>query len=137
MAKRDLGKAQEDQAEDRAGVLLRLEAGVGAELVCRVPQALFQRTRGGILFARRNPMHETSPPTDHTPSLPLGLPPDSVEYKGIKGSHTRRDSVISPVKSGRCLWRVRSRNCARLVLASAERSTAACGSSAALLARIT
>jgi hypothetical protein len=41
--KADLGKAQEDQAEDRAGVFLRLEAGVGAELVGGVPQPLFKR----------------------------------------------------------------------------------------------
>jgi hypothetical protein len=37
----DFGKAQEDQAEDRAGVFLRLEAGVGAELVGGIPEALF------------------------------------------------------------------------------------------------
>lgn len=38
-----LGEAQEDQAKDGAGVFLRLEAGVGAELVGGVPQALFER----------------------------------------------------------------------------------------------
>ena len=46
----DLGEAQEDQAEDRAGVFLGLEAGVGAELVGGVPQALFERAAWRCLF---------------------------------------------------------------------------------------
>ena len=33
----DLGKAQEDQAEDRRGIFLRLEPGVGAELIGGIP----------------------------------------------------------------------------------------------------
>ena len=39
----DFGEAQADEAEDGAGVFLRLEAGVGAELVGGVPQALLER----------------------------------------------------------------------------------------------
>jgi len=46
----DLGKAQEDEAEDRPGVFLRLQAGVGPELVGGIPKALFQRVSGGVLL---------------------------------------------------------------------------------------
>lgn len=38
----DFGKAEEDYAEDRAGVFLGFEAGVGAELVSAVPEAVFE-----------------------------------------------------------------------------------------------
>ena len=57
----DFGEAQEDQAEDRAGVFLGLQAGVGAELVGGVPEALFQRGGGGIFFGRGYPTHQLSP----------------------------------------------------------------------------
>ena len=53
----DLGEAQEDEAEDGAGVFLGLEAGVGAELVGGVPQALFERGGGGVFFGRGDPVH--------------------------------------------------------------------------------
>ena len=53
----DLGEAQEDQAEDRAGVFLRLEAGVGAELIGGVPEALFERGGGGVFFGWGDPVH--------------------------------------------------------------------------------
>ena len=53
--KAHLGKAQKDQAEDGAGVFLRLQARVGAELVGRVPQALFERGRGGVFFGGGDP----------------------------------------------------------------------------------
>ena len=46
----DLGKAQEDQAEDRRGIFLGLKPGVGSELVGGVPQAPFERRRGGVSF---------------------------------------------------------------------------------------
>ena len=52
-----LSKAQEDQAKDRAGVLLRLEAGIGAELIGRVPQALFERSGGSVFLGRGDPVH--------------------------------------------------------------------------------
>ena len=45
-----LGEAQEDQAEDGAGVLLGLEAGVGAELVGGVPEASSRAWRWRCLF---------------------------------------------------------------------------------------
>jgi len=48
--KADFGEAQEDDAEDRAGVFLGLEAGVGAELVGGVPEALFERGGVGVFF---------------------------------------------------------------------------------------
>jgi hypothetical protein len=50
--KEDVGKVQEDQAEDRAGVLLGLKARVGAKLVGSVPEALFQRGGRGIFLGR-------------------------------------------------------------------------------------
>ncbi len=59
--KAHLGEAQEDEAQDGAGILLRLQPGVSAELIGRVPQALFQRGGGGILFGAGNPMHRASP----------------------------------------------------------------------------
>ena len=53
-----LGKAQEDQSEDGAGVLLGLEAGIGAELVGGVPQASFKRRGAGVFFSRGDPLHQ-------------------------------------------------------------------------------
>ena len=58
--KADFGKAQEDQAEDAAGVFLRLEAGVGTELVGGIPQALFERGGGGVFFGGGDPLHRLS-----------------------------------------------------------------------------
>jgi polar amino acid transport system substrate-binding protein len=60
MAKRSFGKAQEDQAEDGAGVFLRLEAGIGTELVGSIPQALFERGGGGVFFGGGDPVHAQS-----------------------------------------------------------------------------
>ena len=45
-----LGEAQEDEAEDGRGVLPRLQAGVGAELIGGRPQAFFERVVGVVLF---------------------------------------------------------------------------------------
>ena len=56
-----LGEAQEDQAEDGAGVLLGLQAGIGAELVGGIPQALFERGRGGVFFGVRDPTQNEPP----------------------------------------------------------------------------
>jgi hypothetical protein len=38
----EVDEPEEDDAEDRAGVFLGLEAGVGAKLVGAVPEALFE-----------------------------------------------------------------------------------------------
>ena len=53
----DFGEAQEDEAEDGRGVFLGLEAGVGAELVGGIPEALFQRVVGGVFFRWGDPLH--------------------------------------------------------------------------------
>jgi hypothetical protein len=53
----DFGKAQEDQAEDRTGVFLRLEAGVGPELISGTPKTLFQRVSGRVLLRWRDSDH--------------------------------------------------------------------------------
>jgi transcriptional regulator with XRE-family HTH domain len=59
--KAHLGKAQEDQAKDGAGILLRLQPGVGAELVGGIPQALFQRRGGGVFFRGSDPAQAVTP----------------------------------------------------------------------------
>ncbi len=46
----DFGKAEEDEAENGGGVFLGLEAGVRAELVGGVPEALFEGGRRRGLF---------------------------------------------------------------------------------------
>jgi hypothetical protein len=53
----DFGEAEEDDAEDRAGVFLGLEAGVGAELIRGIPEAFFERAVGRVLFGWGNPVH--------------------------------------------------------------------------------
>ena len=53
----DLGEAEEDEAEDGAGVFLGLEAGVGAKLIGGGPEALFERGRGGVFFGGGDPVH--------------------------------------------------------------------------------
>ena len=58
--KAHFGKAQEDQAEDGARVFLRLEARIGAELVGGVPEALFERAGGGVLFGGGDPVNGVS-----------------------------------------------------------------------------
>jgi hypothetical protein len=55
----DLSEAQEDQAEDRLGVLGGSEAGIGAELVRRRPQAVLQRLGASVFLRRRYPLHES------------------------------------------------------------------------------
>ncbi len=57
LGKPDFGEAQEDDAEDRAGVFLGLEAGVGAGLVGGVPKALFKCSVVGVFFGWGNPNH--------------------------------------------------------------------------------
>ena len=56
-----LGKAQEDQAEDRPRVFAGLEARIGAELVRRGPKPLLQLVIGFVFLGRRNPAHVLSP----------------------------------------------------------------------------
>ena len=58
--KAHFGKAQGDKAEEGARVFLRLEAGIGAELVGGVSQALFERGGGGVLFGGGDPVHGVS-----------------------------------------------------------------------------
>jgi hypothetical protein len=41
-------------------LFLGLEAGVGAELIGGIPQALFERCGGGAFFGRGNPLHRQS-----------------------------------------------------------------------------
>ena len=53
-----MGKAQKDEPQYGARILLRLEARVGAKLVGSVPQAFFQRGVGGVFFSWGNPEHE-------------------------------------------------------------------------------
>ena len=53
-----VGVPQKDQAEDGAGVFLRLQAGIGAELIGGIPQALFERGGGGVFFGGSDPEHE-------------------------------------------------------------------------------
>jgi hypothetical protein len=48
--KANLGKPQEDQTENRLRILCRGQAGVGAELICRRPQAALQRLGAGVSF---------------------------------------------------------------------------------------
>lgn len=43
-------------SEDGAGIFLRLEAGIGAELIGGIPQALFQRGGGVVFFGRGQSM---------------------------------------------------------------------------------
>lgn len=54
--KTHLGEAQENQAEDGAGVFLGLQAGVGAELVGGIPEAFFQGGGGGFFFGGGDPV---------------------------------------------------------------------------------
>ena len=53
----DFREAQEDPAEDRAEVFLRLQAGLGAELVGGIPKALFQHVSGRVVLRWRDPDH--------------------------------------------------------------------------------
>ena len=48
-AAKALGKAQGDEAEGRAGVFMRLEPGVSAELVGGVPKVFFEVDRDSFL----------------------------------------------------------------------------------------
>jgi hypothetical protein len=58
----DFCEAQEDQAEDRRGILLGLEPGVGTELVSGIPEPFFERRGGSVFSARCNPAHKIRPP---------------------------------------------------------------------------
>ena len=51
------GKAQKDDAKDRAGVFLRLETGVGAELIGGVPESFLEGAAYGVFFRRGDPVH--------------------------------------------------------------------------------
>jgi hypothetical protein len=53
----DFSEAEEDDAEDRAGVFLGFEAGVGAELVGGVLEAFFQGAVGCVFFGWCDPVH--------------------------------------------------------------------------------
>ena len=55
------GKAQEDEAQDRCGILRGVETGVGAELIGRRPQAIFKRGVGGVFFGGGDPVHPIGP----------------------------------------------------------------------------
>ena len=46
----DFGEAEEDEAKNRAGVLLRSEAGIGAELIGGLPETFLQLVIRGIFF---------------------------------------------------------------------------------------
>ena len=52
------GEAEGDEAENRRGVFLGLEAGVGAELVGGIPQTFFERGIVGVFFGRGDPVHK-------------------------------------------------------------------------------
>jgi len=54
----DFGETEEDEAEHGLGVLLRGEAGVGAELVGGGPEAFLQRVVGGVSFRWGDPVHK-------------------------------------------------------------------------------
>src|SRR5438045_2528166 len=56
--KADFGEAQEDDAENRVGVFLGLEAGVGAELVGGIPEAFSQGFRDRVFFRWSDPVHD-------------------------------------------------------------------------------
>ena len=56
-SKSNFCKAQKDETEDRLGVLRCGEAGVGAELVCGVPKAFFERVVSGVFFRWSYPLH--------------------------------------------------------------------------------
>ncbi len=58
LAEPDFSEAQEDQAEDRLGVLRGAQAAIGAKLVGGGPEAFFQRVSGGVLLRWRDPDHE-------------------------------------------------------------------------------
>jgi hypothetical protein len=57
MSEADFREPQEDDAEDRAGVFLRLQAGVGPELVGGSPETRFKRGGVGVLRGRCDPFH--------------------------------------------------------------------------------
>jgi len=52
------GEPQEDEAQDECRVFLRLETGVGAELVRGIPEAFFERGVLGVFFRWDDPDHE-------------------------------------------------------------------------------
>ena len=50
-------KSKEDQAENRRRILRRSQPGVGAKLIRRLPQPLFQRLICSVFFRRCDPLH--------------------------------------------------------------------------------
>ena len=53
----DFGKAEEDEPQDRLGVLGGAQAAVGPELVGSSPKTLFQGISGEVFFRRCDPLH--------------------------------------------------------------------------------
>jgi hypothetical protein len=54
----DLGEAEEDDPQNRARVLLGLQAGVGAKLIGGGPETLLERLGEGVFFRGGDPGHE-------------------------------------------------------------------------------
>lgn len=52
------GEPEEDDPENRAGVFLGLQSGIGAELVGARPKALFQGVCQGIFGGGGDPVHQ-------------------------------------------------------------------------------
>ena len=52
-----LRESKEDQAENRRRILRRRKAGVGAKLIRRLPQPLFERLICSVFFRRCDPLH--------------------------------------------------------------------------------
>ena len=93
----DFGEAQKNQAEDRCGVFLGLEAGIGAELVGGVPKPFFQRGVLGVFFGWCDPVHEV-------------LEPGGLRTVGIVPGHVTRRNRISNGSTGnpKCAWKATS-----------------------------
>lgn len=53
----NIGKAEEDEPQNRSGILGGGEAGIGAELVSGFPQAFFESVGGGVFFRWSDPLH--------------------------------------------------------------------------------
>ena len=57
----DFGKPQEDEAEDGRGIFLRLQFGIGAQLVGGIPEAFFQRRIVSVFFRWGDSVHKIIP----------------------------------------------------------------------------
>ncbi len=67
-----VGEAQEDEAEDRGGVLRRGQAAIGTKLVRGGPQAIFQCVGGDVFFGGGDPLHPVT--SVSKPSSPGSVP---------------------------------------------------------------